>query len=92
MAHHTVFINSSLEMHNDSVGPMGQTAIARKVVIDAPHGSMINDFHSLAFDYIALEKQSISAMRFRLSDWQGHDIEMTSGWSLSIVLVPEDEF
>jgi hypothetical protein len=92
MRHHTIFINSDLGSHNDSIGPLSQSTIARKVVLDQPYGSMINDFHSLAFDYIALEKQSISAMRFRLSDWQGHNIEMTSGWSLSIILVPEDEF
>ena len=91
MRHHTIFINSDLVSHNDSIGPLSQSTIARKVVLDAPYGSMINDFHSLAFDYIALEKQSISAMRFRLSDWQGHNIEMNSGWNLSIILVLEDD-
>ena len=92
MRHHTIFINSDLGAHNDSNGPLSQTTIARKIVVDQPYGSMINDYHSLAFDYIALEKQSLAAMRFRLTDWMGQSIEMTAGWSLSIVLVPEEEF
>jgi hypothetical protein len=92
MRHHTIFINSDLGTHNDSIGPLSQTTIARKIVVDQPYGSMINDYHSLAFDYIASEKQSLAAMRFRLTDWMGQSIEMTAGWSLSIVLVPEEEF
>ena len=52
MAHHTVFINSNLGMHSDSVGPMGQTSIARKVVIDQPPGGTVNDYHSSGYDYI----------------------------------------
>ena len=52
MAHHTVFINSSLGMHNDTIGPMGQTTIARKVVIDQPPGGLVNDYHSNLMDYV----------------------------------------
>jgi len=92
MRHHTVFINSDLGTHNDSIGPLSQTTIARKVVIDQPYGAMVNDYHSLPFDYISLDKQSISAMRFRLTDWMGHSVDMPLGWSLSIIFVPEEEF
>ena len=92
MRHHTVFINSDLGTHNNSIGPLSQTTIARKVVIDQPYGAMVNDYHSLPFDYISLDKQSISAMRFRLTDWMGHSVDMPLGWSLSIIFVPEEEF
>ena len=44
---HTLFINSDLGSHNDSIGPISQSSIARKVVCNVPHGSMIHDFHSL---------------------------------------------
>ena len=89
LAYHTLFINSTLGSHNDSIGPVSQSTIARKVVID--NGSFVNDFHSQPYDYIQLDKQSISAIRFRVTDWRGNSVEM-SPWSLSIILVPEDEF
>ena len=91
MAYHSLFINSTIGGHNDTLGPIGQSTIARKVVIDQPTGGFVHDFHSLPFDYITLEKQSISSIRFRVTDWRGQTVEM-SDWSLSIVLVPEDEF
>jgi len=90
-AYHSLFINSTLGSHSDSLGPIGQSTIARKVVIDQPPGNFVHDFHSLPYDYIKLEKQSISSIRFRVSDWQGQTVEM-SDWSVSVVLVPEDEF
>ena len=91
MAYHTLFINSSLGTHNDTIGPVGQSTIARKVVVDGGPGSFIHDFHSTAFDYLALDKQSITSIRFRVTDWRGSPVDM-SPWSLSIVLVPEDQF
>jgi hypothetical protein len=91
LAYHTLFINSTMGLHNDSVGPMGQSTIARKVVIDAPPGGMVHDFHSTPYDYIALEPQSITSIRFRVSDWKGETVDM-SHWSCSIILVPEDQF
>ena len=92
MRYHTLFINSDLGHHNDSIGPLSQSSIARKVTVDQPHGSMIHDFHSLPYDYISLDKQSITSMRFRLTDWQGHSVEIGSPWSLSVILMPEEEF
>ena len=92
LPHHTLFICSTLGSHNDSIGPVSQSSIARKVVCDVPHGSMIHDFHSQPLDYVSLEKQSITAIRVRLTDWQGTAIELESPWSLSIILVPEDQF
>ena len=92
MRYHTLFINSDLGHHNDSIGPLSQSSIARKVTIDQPHGSMIHDFHSLPYDYIQLDKQSITSIRFRLTDWQGNSVDMESPWSLSVILMPEEEF
>ena len=92
LAYHTLFINSTLGMHNDSIGPVGQTTIARKVVIDAPPGGMVHDYHSTPYDYITLEPQSISSIRFRVTDWRGETVEPMSHWSASIILVPEEEF
>ena len=91
MAYHTLFIHSSLGTHNDTIGPVGQSTIARKVVVEGGQGSFIHDFHSTPFDYLALDKQSITSIRFRVTDWRGNPVEM-SPWSLSIVLVPEDQF
>jgi len=92
LPHHTIFINSDLGSHNDSIGPMSQSSIARKVVCDVPHGSMIHDFHSSTLDFVTLEKQSITAIRVRLTDWEGTAIELDAPWSLSIIIVPESEF
>ena len=91
MAYHTLFINSTLGTHNDSLGPLSQSTIARKVVNDQPNGGYIHDYHSMPYDYLQLEKQSISSIRFRVTDWRGNSVAM-SPWSLSIVFVPEDEF
>lgn len=90
-AHHTIFINSTLGTHNDSLGPVGQSTIARKVVIDQPAGGFIHDFHTLPYDFLQLEKQSVTSMRFRVTDWRGNPVEM-SQWSVSMVFVSEDQF
>ncbi len=92
LPHHTLFIASDLGSHNDSVGPISQSSIARKVVVDVPHGSMIHDYHSSQLDYITLEKQSVTAIRVRLTDWEGNAIDLESPWSLSIIMIPESEF
>jgi len=91
MAHHTLFINSTLGTHNDTVGPISQSSIARKVVVDQPPGGFIHDFHSLPYDFLTLEPQSLSAIRFRVTDWRGNTVQM-SHWSLSILFIPEELF
>ena len=92
MRYHTIFISSSLGSHNDSVGPVSQSTIARKVVLSEARGGMIDDHHSLPYDFIALEPQSINAITFRLTDWKGRTVPMDVPWSLSIILVEEQEF
>ena len=92
LRYHTLFIASSLGSHNDSVGPVSQSTIARKVVLSEARGGTVDDHHSLPYDFIALDPQSISAITFRLTDWKGRTVPMTVPWSLSIVLVDEQEF
>jgi len=92
LKYHTLFITCSLGTHNDSVGPLSQSTIARKVIIDQPSGNIVNDFHSLPYDYVSLDMQSISAITFRLTDWRGRTVAMAAPWSLSLVIVPEDQF
>ena len=91
MAHHTLFINSTLGTHNDTLVPLSQSTIARKVVIDQPAGGFCHDFHSLPYDFLSLEPQSLSAIRFRVTDWRGNTVQM-SHWSLSILFIPEELF
>ena len=92
LRYHSLFIASSLGTHADSVGPQGQSSVARKIVIDQPAGGFVNDFHSLPFDYISLDKQSIAAIHFRLTDWRGRTVDMSAPWSLSVIIVPESDF
>ena len=90
-AYGTLFICSSLGSHNDSIGPTGASTIARKVTIDQPSGGAIHDFHSLPYDYLSLEAQSICGITFRVTDWAGRTVPM-GHWSLSIIIVPEEDF
>jgi hypothetical protein len=90
--HHTIFINSSMGFHNHSIGPLGQTTIARKVVIDQPPGGMVNDYHSSLMDYVSIPAGDIHQISFRLTDWEGKDIDMDVAWSMSIIFVAEHEF
>lgn len=92
LRYHSLFITSDLGTHADSVGPQGQSSVARKIVIDQPAGGFVNDFHSLPFDYVALDKQSIAAIHFRLTDWRGRTVDMPAPWSLSVIIVPESDF
>ena len=90
-AYGTLFINSSLGGHNDSIGPLSQSTIARKVTCSGPTGSAIDDYHSLPYDYLSLEPQAITAISFRVTDWAGRTVPM-SHWSLSVIIVAESEF
>ena len=92
LRYHTLFLTSDLGTHVDSIGPVGQSTVCRKIVIDQPTGGFVNDFHSLPYDYVSLDKQSIAAIRFRLTDWRGRTVDMPAAWSLSIIIVPESDF
>jgi hypothetical protein len=87
-----LFITSDLGTHADSVGPIGQSTVCRKIVIDQPAGGFVNDFHSLPYDYVSLDQRNIAAIRFRLTDWKGRTVDMPAAWSLSVIIVPESDF
>ena len=91
MGYHTLFITCSLGTHGDTVGPIGQSSLARKVVIDQGYGSFVNDYHSLPYDFLALEPQAVTGIRISVVDWRGRPVEM-SHWSLSIIVIPEENF
>ena len=88
--YHSIFISSSLGNHADSYGPRGQSSIAKKVAVDVPFGSMIHDSRSTGLDFLTLDAQSISSITFRLTDWEGHDVEIDSPWSCSIIIMPDE--
>jgi hypothetical protein len=92
LRYHTLFITSDLGTHADSVGPIGQSTVCRKIVIDQPAGGFVNDFHSLPYDYVSLDQRNIAAIRFRLTDWKGRTVDMPAAWSLSVIIVPESDF
>ena len=92
LRYHSLFIATSLGSHSDTIGPLGQTSFARKVLISEARGGMIDDRHALPFDYITLEPQNISSITFRLSDYRGRTVPMSVPWSLSLVIVDEQEF
>ena len=92
LKYHSLFIATSLGSHSDTIGPLGQSSFARKVLISEARGGMIDDRHALPFDYITLEPQNISSVTFRLTDYRGRTVPMNVPWSLSLVIVPEEEF
>ena len=92
LRYHSVFIATSLGSHSDTIGPLGQTSFARKILVSDARGGMIDDRHMTPFDFISLEPQSLSSITFRLTDWRGRTLPMSVPWSLSIVIVPESEF
>ena len=92
LRYHSLFIATSLGSHSDTIGPLGQTSFARKILISEARGGMIDDRHVLPFDYITLEPQNISSITFRLSDYRGRTVPMSVPWSLSLVIVAEEEF
>ena len=92
LRYHSLFIATSLGSHGDTIGPLGQTTFARKILVSEARGGMIDDRFALPFDYISLEPQNISSVTFRLSDYRGRTVPMSVPWSLSLVIVAEEEF
>ena len=93
MPYHSLFLHSNLGLQGDSLGPDNSQSIIRKVTIDQPPGSMINDFHSLGFDWVSIQPSQIRNLHFRLADYRGRTINtLHTGLSFSLLFVPEDEF
>ena len=93
MPYHTLFLHSNLGLQGDAIGPDNSQSIVRKIVLDQPPGSMVNDFHSLPYDYVSVQPSQIRNLHFRLADYRGRTVDMLdTGFSCSLLFVPEDEF
>ena len=93
MSYHSLFLHSNLGLQGDCIGPDFSQSIIRKITLDQPPGSVIHDFHSLAFDYISIQPSQIRNLSFRLADYRGRTVDfLHNGVSFSLLFVPEDEF
>jgi len=93
MPYHSLFLHSNLGLQGDCIGPDNSQSIIRKVVLDAPPGNMVNDYHSLPYDYVSVQPSQIRNLHFRMADFRGRTIDMLhTGLSFSLLFVPEDEF
>jgi len=93
MPYHSLFLHSNLGLQGDCIGPDNSQSIIRKIVLDAPPGNMVNDFHSLPYDYISVQPSQIRNLKFRMADYRGRTVDILhTGLSFSLLFVPEDEF
>jgi hypothetical protein len=93
MPYHNLFLHSSLGLQGDCIGPDDSQSIIRRVVLDTAPGTMVNDFHSLPYDYISIQPSQIRNLSFRLADYKGRTVDLQhQGFSFSLLSVPEDEF
>ena len=91
--YHSLFLHSSLGLQNDCIGPDDSSSIIRKIVLDAAPGSMVNDFHSLPYDYVSVQPSQIRNLSFRLADYRGRTVDLQhQTFSFSLLFVAEDEF
>ena len=87
MPYHSLFLHSNLGLQGDAIGPDNSQSIVRKIVLDQPPGSMVNDFHSLPYDYVSVQPSQIRNLHFRLADYRGRTVDMLhTGLSFSLLL------
>ena len=92
-AYHSLFLHSSLGLQGDCIGPDDSQSIIRRVVLDTAPGTMVNDFHSLPYDYVSVQASQVRNLAFRLADYRGRTVDLQhQGFSFSLLFVPEDEF
>ena len=73
----------------DAIGPDNSQSIIRKIVLDSPPGNMVNDFHSLPYDYVSVQPSQIRNLHFRIADYRGRTVDMLhAGLSFSLLFVP----
>ena len=91
--YHSLFLHSSLGLQNDCIGPDDSQSIIRKIVLDAAPGSMVNDFHSLPYDFVSVQPSQVRNLSFRLADYRGRTVDLQhQGFSFSLLFVDENEF
>ena len=92
-SYRSLFLHSSLGMQGDCIGPDDSQSIIRRIVLDSAPGTMVNDFHSLPYDFVSVEASQIRNLSFRLADYRGRTVDLQhTGFSFSLLFVPEDEF
>ena len=93
MPYHSLFLHSSLGLQSDSIAPDYSQSVIRKIVIDQAPGNMVNDFHSLPYDFVTVQASQIRNLHFRVADYRGRTVNMLhTNISFSLLFVPEDEF
>ena len=86
VAHHNIYIHSSLAMGLSSLGPAGQTSILGKVPTNASYGNSLFYQSNGAHDYVDVGKQSISTIRLSLKDAFNNEVSLEgASWSCSII-------
>ena len=73
----TLFLCSSTFGNlGQSVGPVGQGDIVRRIVVNAVFGHLIHDLHSTAADYVDVSLTQLSQMHWRLTDEKGRVVSL----------------
>ncbi len=75
---HSIFLHSDLGLQGDALGPDNSQSVIRRVVIDQPPGGMVNDFHSLPYDFVTVQPGQVRNMHFRLADYRGRTVDMSN--------------
>ncbi len=93
MPYHTLFLHSDLGLQGDAIGPDNSQSVIRKIVLDQPPGGVVNDFHSLPYDYVTIQPGQIRNLHFRLADYKGRTVDLLhTPITFSLLFVSEDEF
>ena len=90
-AYHTLFLHSELGLQGDSIGPDNSGDIIRRISLDQPYGSMVHDRFSMPFDYVRVGKRNIRQLHFKLTDVYGRPVDTYTGYSFSIIFLPDSQ-
>ena len=87
----TLFLCSSTFGNlGQSVGPVGQSDIVRRIVVNAPFGNNVHEVHSTNADYVDCSNTTLSQMRWRLTDAVGRTVDLKGhGISFSVCFLDE---
>jgi hypothetical protein len=88
--HHCLYIHSSLATPGSSYGPLGQSDIIRRVLVDAPQNGLAIDRHTTAHDSVEVNGKTLQSMRFRLAGADGKTVDLRGHhWSFSLIFYPK---
>ena len=76
--YHHLFIHSDLGSQSDSLGPLGEASIIRRVVLSgAAPGQMVEDRNTLPYDYVTVARGGYRTMSFSIRDYEGREVDMS---------------